>query len=278
MNQKVIALFLAGIMVMSILPFLFSGGTRQSTPETIEAQSFSSIGGKQVNVPLNSLADGLAITPSDVVAAQYLDVTGVENSHLQLIVGNTTGLDALYGAKVVAAYSATFDNGDRFDLHKISPEIIAFSYYLSPEPYRGYQLLLRQSNIYNVVGNPMIMGTEDSTRSVIDVLSGENASASIFDGILEYAVDDAQLESAGIPDRGADQYYMAWKADGTGNYSRTTVYLNPTASTMENITTYSASGEAKGLNYVVNSYGNITEVTITTNASGFFTLASEPVM
>jgi hypothetical protein len=56
------------------------------------------------------------------------------------------------------------------------------------------------------------------------------------------------------------------------------VYLNPTNPTMENITAYSAIGREKGLDYTINNYGNITEITITTNASGFFNLIQEPVM
>lgn len=280
MNQKVVALFLAFIMVMSILPFLFSGGNKQTTPENIEAQSFSSIGGEQVNIPLNSLSDGMAVTPSDVIAAQYLNIEEAENSHLQLIIGNTSGLDALYGAKVLNTYSAAYENETWFELHQISPEVVAFPYYLSPEPYKGYQLLLRQNGLYTVIGSPIIIGTNDSTAQVIDVISGDNPTATRFDEILEYAVDGAQLESVGIPDSGADQYYMAWKTEGTSNnnYSRTTVFLNPTEATIGNITEYVSSGEENGLTYVVNTYGNITEVTIKANASGFFTLTSEPVM
>lgn len=277
MNQKVVALFLAFIMVMSIFPFLLSGGNRQNTTETTNAQSFSNIGGKQVNVPLNSLSDGLAITPSDVIAAQYIDIVDAEKSHLQLIVGNTSTLDTLYGAKVETIYSARLGNGG-FDLHKISPEIINFPYYLSPEPYKGYQLLLRSNGIYNVVGNPMIMGTENSTKGVINVISGDAKPSDAFDEILKYSVDNAQLETAAFSETGANQIYIAWKAESSDNYSRTTVYLNPTQATIGNITEYAAEGRSKGLNYAVNDYGNITEVTITTNASGFFALVSEPVM
>ena len=280
MNQKVVALFLAGIMVLSILPFLFSGGTKQSASDTIESQSFSSIGGEQINIPLNSLSDGMAVTPYDAIAAQYLNIEETKNSHLQFVIGNTTGLDALYGATVTTTYSAAYEDESWFELHQISPEVVAFSYYLSPEPYNGYQLLLRQNGLYTVIGSPILIGTTESTEKVIDVISGDSPTTSKFDEILEYSVGGAQLESVGTPDAGADQYYMAWKADGpdNNNYSRTTVFLNPTESTIGNITEYAATGEENGLNYTVNTYGNVTEVTITTNASGFFTLTSEPVM
>ncbi|MBP2029323.1 hypothetical protein J2755_000243 [Methanohalophilus levihalophilus] len=280
MNQKVVALFLAGIMVMSILPFLFSGGQRQSAPETIEAQSFSSVGGEQINVPLSSLSDGIAVTPSGAVAVQYFDLEEAKKSHLQFVIGNTTVFDTLYGSNVVTRYAASYDEDMWFELHQISPEVVAFSYYISPEQYKGYQVLLRQNGFYTVIGSPIAIGPVNSTEQVIDVISGDIPATTTFDEVLEYAVDGAQLESAGIPDSGADQYYIAWKAIGTqnNNYSRTTVLLNPTEATIGNITEYAASGEENGLMYAINNYGNITEVTITTNASRFFTLTSEPVM
>ncbi len=276
MNQKVIALFLAGLMVLSILPFLFSGGTKQSASDTIEVQSFSSIGGEQINIPLNSLSDGIVGTPSGAVVVQYLNVEEIENSHIQFVVGNTSTLDTLYGSNVETTYSATYDEDTWVEFHKISPEVIAFPYYISPEPYKEHQILLRENGLYTTVGTPMIIGTKDSIESVIDVLAGDNETSNDFNEILEYSVEGAQFEIARVSEEGADQVYMAIKTEDAVNYSLTTLYLNPVESTVANITA-SAENESV-LEYEINNYGNITEVIVTTDSAGFFNLPFEPVM
>jgi surface glycoprotein (TIGR04207 family) len=279
MNQKYVAVFLAAIMFMSIFPYLLSGGnTTDNTGDSVEYRNFSSVDGAHVDIPITSLTDGIAVTPPGAVAVQYMDIGEASQSHLQLLVGNTSALDDLYGSSVVNEYSAAYADSTWFELHKISPEVIGFSYYLSPDLYNGYRLLMRQNGYYTVVGSPIIVGSLNTTQDVLDVITGNTSKTTAFDDVLRYAVDDAQLEGASVLGDGADQYYMAWKALDSNTYTRTTVLLNPSMATMENITAYSAAGEEKGLDYVVNTYGNITEVTVTTNASGFFTLASEPVM
>lgn len=149
MNTKYIAIFLAVIMVMSIMPFFFSGSSNGETADNsvVDAVGFESIPGEHVNHELNSLADGLAVTPEGVVFAEYVDIDSIKDTPLYLMMGNTSQLDSVYGVSVTKLYSAEYANQHSFNMHEINPEVIAFPYYLSEETYNGYYFASRGSDL-----------------------------------------------------------------------------------------------------------------------------------
>ncbi|MEA1985101.1 MAG: hypothetical protein U9N13_05555 [Euryarchaeota archaeon] len=282
MNTKLVAIFLAVIMVMSILPFFFSGNTSQSdddgTVDMSNAPGFGSVAGTHVDQPFGSISDGLDMTFSDVGTAQYIDLTRTQNTPLQFLIGNTSQLDAFYGSNVLRMYSAgSADGASWIQFHEIYPQTVAYQYYLAPEAYNGYQLLSRGNNLYNVIGSPMILGKKGQVENALDVLSGISASCDKFDHILSYSGPSAEFQRVTEIENGfADQYYVGIKLINGTHYARTSVYLNATDSTISNLTSFAQNGTGRGLAYETISYGNITKVTITSNASNFYALAAEP--
>ncbi|MCD4703021.1 MAG: hypothetical protein K8R64_01755 [Methanosarcinaceae archaeon] len=282
MNTKLVAIFLAVIMVMSILPFFFSGNTSQSDNgeaiDTSNAPGFGSVAGTHVDQSFDSISDGLDMTFSDVGTAQYIDLTRTQNTPLQFLIGNTSQLDAFYGSNVLRMYSAgSADGVSWIQFHDIYPQVVAFQYYLAPEAYNGYQLLSRGNNLYNVIGSPMILGEKGQVEDTVDVLSGMTVSCDKFDHILSYTGPSDEFQRVTEIDNGfADQYYVGIKLiDGT-RYTRTSVYLNATDSTIGNLTSFAQNGTERGLDYETIFDGNITKVTITSNTSNFYALAAEP--
>ena len=282
MNQKLVAIFLAVIMVMSILPFFFSSNTSQSdnsdAVDTNSAPGFSSVAGTHVDQPFDSISDGLDMTFSDISTAQYIDLTRTQNTPLQFLIGNTSQLDAFYGSNVLKRYSAGSADGTSWiQFHEIYPQTVAYPYYLAPEAYNGYQLLSRGNNLYNVIGSPMILGKKGQVEDVLDVLSGMSVSCDKFDHILSYAGPSAEFQRVTEIDDGfADQYYVGITLINGTYYARTSVYLNATDSTIGNLTSYAQNGTERGLVYDTRFDGDITKVTITSNAPNFYALAAEP--
>lgn len=278
MNQKYIAIFLAVIMVMSILPFFFSGSSNQANGDSpaLEVDGFDSIPGKHVDRELNSLADGLAVTPDGAVVVQYLNVAEVKGTIFEYVVGNTSQLDGIYGVQVDKMYSAEYLDRSGLNLHVISPEVIAFQYYLSPDLYNGYQLVSRGSGLYNVVGTPMIFGAQSQVESVLDIMEGNATASSSFDRVMEFAEPGAQLQRLIIIDDGfAEQYYFDLKMINNSEFSRTAIYLNPTEGTVANVTSLSMDASERNLVYDISSDEDIFKVTISSNLTGLNSLLME---
>ncbi|NPE29850.1 hypothetical protein HNV12_18190 [Methanococcoides sp. SA1] len=279
MNTKYVAIFLAVIMVMSILPFFFSGNSNKATSDNsvVDVAGFESVPGKHVDHELNSLADGLAATPEGVVFAQYLDIGSIKDTPLYLVIGNTSQLDSIYGSSVTKVYSAEYADMGSFNMHVISPELIGFSYYLSTDVYNGYYFASRGNDVYNVIGNPMLLGSKDKLGSVLDVMESNATASSDFSRLMDYVEPGAPMQRAMVVEEGfADQYYFDLMFVDDAHVSRTTIYLNPTDGARENITAYAVAGSDKGLDYDVFSEEDILKVTVTSNISDFYTLIGEP--
>ena len=274
MNNKTIAIFLAVMMLMSILPIFFSGSSKYSNEDEssvpLNAPGFDTIAGSHVSYELNSIADGLSIAPQGVSSAHYLDVSRINGTPLESLLANLIPPYEMYNANVTKTFYADYTNEQSwFQLHTISPEIIAFDYWVSPTPYNGYQFLVRITDDYrigNVIGTPMMYGPQEIVESVIDVLSGNVEKSSDFDYILSYVEMGAEFQRVdSLTDGFADQFYVDLKKLADGRYSRTVVYLNPTNSTLENITKLQANSTERGIIYDVTTDGDITKVEITSD-------------
>ena len=279
MNQKVIAIFLAGIMLMSILPLFFSGSPQQSSTDTAinydNAPGFDSIPGTHVNHKFDSIADGLYMTPKGVTSAQYLDVSKISGTPLEALAANAIQPNSTYNAKLTKSFFADYsDNVSWMELHTISPEIIAFPYWMNPTLYNGYQMLIRENGIYNAIGTPLIFGPQDKVEDTIDVLSGFADRSDEFDHILSYADMDSEFQRVTVDTAFASQYYIDLKKLETGDYSRTVIYLDVVNSTFENLTKFEANSTERGVLYDMTTDGNITKVVVTGN---FYVIANEPV-
>ncbi len=279
MNQKLIAIFLAVIMLMSILPLFFSGTSQQSSTDTDinydDAPGFDIIPGAHVNHKFDSIADGLDMTPKGVTSAQYLDVSKIAGTPLQAWAANAIQPDSVYNAKLTKTFFVDYsDDVSWMELHTISPEVVAFSYWMSPTPYNGYQLLIRENGIYNAIGTPLIFGPQDKVEDTIDVLSGSAEKSDEFDHILSYADMDSEFQRVTTNTVFASQYYLDFKRLDNGDYSRTIVYLDVVNSTLDKMFQFEANSTERGVAYDITTDGNITKVVVTGN---FYTIIGEPV-
>ena len=279
MNQKVIAIFLASIMLMSILPLFFSGSPQQSSTDTPinydNAPGFDSIAGTHVDHKFDSIADGLDMTPKGVRFVRYIDVTRTAGTPLEAGVTSAIQPNSTYNAKLTKTFYVDYNDGVSWmELHTISPEIIAFPYWMNPTLYNGYQLLIRENGIYNAIGTPLIFGPQDQVESTIDVLSGSDERSDEFDHILSYADMDSEFQMLTSDAAFANQYYLDFKKLDNMNYSRTTIYVDAVNSTLENLVKFEANSTERAVVYDITTDGNITKVVLTGN---FYILASEPV-
>ena len=279
MNTKYVAIFLALLMVMSIITVFIPGSSNGDAEDNsgVDAVGFESIPGEHVDYDLNSLADGLAVTPEGVAFAEYVDVDSIRDTPLFLMMGDTSQLDSVYGVPVTKLYSAEYTNLHSFNMHVINPEVIAFPYYLSDEVYNGYYFASRGEDLYNVIGNPMLFGQKDRLEDVLDVMEGSATASSDFSRVMEFVEPGAPIQQVMVVNDGfADQYYLDLMFLDDSRLSRTTVYLNPTDGTRNNITAYAAEGPGKGLDYDVYSQEDILKVTVTLDSSDFYTFLGEP--
>lgn len=279
MNQKIIAIFLAIIMLMSLLPLFFSGAPQQSSTDADinydGAPGFDSIGGAHVNHKFDSIADGLDMAPKGVTSAQYLDVSRISGTPLEAGAANAIQPDSTYNAKLTKTFFVDYSNdGSWMELHTISPEIIAFSYWMDPTSYNGYQLLIRDNGIYNAIGTPLIFGPPDKVKDTIDVLSGSAERSDEFDHILSYADMDSEFQRVTADVAFASQYYIDLKKLESGDYSRTVIYLDIVNSAFENLVNLEANSTERNVAYNITTDGNITKVVVTGN---FYTISGEPV-
>lgn len=282
MNTKAISLFLAIIMLMSIGTYFFAGplsnqnGNDQN--DASNAPGFDTIPGTKVSHELNSLQDGLNMTPDDVTVASYVDYSRVYGTPLQVLAPNITDVYSVYNSMIVQRYAAYNNTGDfGFEAHVIYPEVINFEYMLSEQPYNGYYMLSRNGQVYNIVGSPMLLGPQESLKQVIDVTSGNLESSTDFERILPYTEAGAEYQMLTSADTLAEQHYMEFMYTAAdGNYTRTEVFVEPKQSLLDNVTALEANSTERDLVYNVTNYDeNVTKVVITTNASNFYNLALE---
>lgn len=290
-NQKYLAILLAVIMFFSVFLILFSGGQTANSNNENEAPTpaaksnvstipFSQIPGKQVHHQFNSIADGLNMSPAGVISAAYVDLQKTTGTPLEQSFGNTTMMEPFYGADVTKRYSAYYSDGNGFELHAIPEQKILKSFV--PIPYQGYQLLARDTSangdIWNVVGSPVIMGSRQSVKNIIDVLEGNATFATEYNQILSQAnskdviLQVVVAKTNNTMDVPADQYYNDLRKLDNGSYSQTSLFLNIDPDLAKNITALQTNSSERGVTYNVTTSGNITKVEV---ISDFKSLSNE---
>lgn len=279
-NQKYLAVFLALTMLLSAGAIFFSGSSKnQNSDNNLSSVNgeqnntiyFSQIPGKQIHHEFNSIADGLNMSPKGVISATYVDLQRTTGTPFEQVFGNITMMNSLYGADVTKLYGASYANANGsngFELHEIPEQKILMPW--GAVSYDNYSVLARTNNTYdvwNVVGSPVLLGSRQSVRDVIDVLEGNASASTEYNDLLSQANPEGSIyqevvtktNSTNIP---ADQVYMELKKQDDGSYTRTSVYLNPETELTEKIQAYQANSTERGVNYNVTTSGNITKLTI----------------
>jgi len=283
-NQKYLAIFLAVTMFLSVFLILFTAGfntdsdNKVSTPaveNNSSTISFSQIPGKQVHHQFNSIADGLNMSPEGVTNAIYIDLQKSKGTPLEQVFNNTD-MNNFYGAEVTKRYRPDYANGSGFELHQILGQKILIPW--GAVPYHSYNLLARTNNTYdlwNVVGNPVILGSRQSVKSVIDVLEENATSTSEFNQILSHAEPEdvifqevaTKTNTTNIP---AEQYYRDLKKLDDGSYAQTNIFLNPELGVSKNITALQENSSKRGVTYNVTISGNITKLKMSSDFASLY--------
>jgi hypothetical protein len=282
MNQKYGAIFLAAIMVMSIFSYFVASfiGDSNDVEDTVtdvqDAPGFEVIDGTHFSADLNSISDGLAITPEGVTNIAYVDYARVYNTPLQVFAPNITDLYSVYNTLIVKRYSASNSDEFAFEAHVLNPETVGFEYMVA-DSYNGYEILSRGGDLYNVIGTPTLLGSASSLTKVIDVSSGTANVSTEYSEIMSYVDSGAEYQMLSSEDLIADQHYVEFRNMGDGNYSKTEVFLNPLDTTLDKITSLEDNSTERNLMYDVEIVddGRIAKVVVTANTSNFYSLAME---
>lgn len=284
-KKSAIGIFLVVIMLGSILPLFFSGSSNNNNNQTnspSEAPGIDTIPGNKVSHQLNSIADGLAMSPENITSAQYVDYAKMHQSQLKIFVPNETELSTLYNVRLTKEFIAVDSNVPNgtdiaLRMHEIEPKVVNFQYMASNEPYKGYYLLSRSEEYYNVVGSPMLFGSKESIENAIDVISGDASGSHYFDRLLGYTDPGAEYQVLSSDNElVADQYYLEFKALKEGGYARTSLFMNLNESVLSDINSLAQNSSMRGLEYNITNNNDITKVIVKTNESNFFNLALEP--
>jgi hypothetical protein len=294
-NQKYLAILLAVIMFSSVFMMFFwggsDGGTKVNSSNGNEASTssaetnvstipFSQIPGKQVHHQFNSIADGLNMSPDGVMSAAYVDLQKTTGTPLEQSFGNKTMMKSFYGADVTKRYNAYYSDGSGFELHSIPEQKILKSFV--PIPYHGYQLLARDtstnSDIWNVIGSPVILGSRQSVKNVIDVLEGNATSTTEYNQILNQTdpknviLQVIVARTNNTTDVPADQYYNDLRKLDDGSFEQTSLFLNVRPDFAKNIAALQANSSERGVTYNLTTSGNITKLVL---ISDFNNLSNE---
>lgn len=279
-KQKYLAIFLAATMFLSVFMVYFTASSKTdvdgsedievSGEDPVQLINFYQIPGNQVQHEFDSIADGLAMSPDGLVTAQYIDLQKTKGTPLESAQSDQQMMYYLYGGDITQRYAADYLDGKHIELHQTSEQKIGMPRNVSQ--YEGYQLFARTNesyDIWNVVGNPVVFGSQEGVKSVIDVL-GENISsgAGTFEYILSYAEPSGAIFQevikrdmfVSIP---AEQWYKDLKKSDDGSYSQTSIYLNPDENLTRKMTTMEANCSERNVLYNITTEGNITKLVIT---------------
>ncbi|HOO53726.1 MAG TPA: hypothetical protein PLM24_07895 [Methanothrix sp.] len=207
MNQKSWAtigvVFLAGIMIISSFSsYIYRGGGPAETAasETWNPTEFG-VSGRLINWDFESLGDALGMYPEDLVFTFWINMTSSENltEAAALALPPTVGLTL---RDEVNLYPSPID---RVSWGLFGDEISEF-HWTKPAPlgahgltviYNGYQMVpLGTTDLFSVMGTPVLFGSEPSVKTVLDVISGEAPTTEGF--VLPYdEIDALQISTLG---------------------------------------------------------------------------------
>lgn len=277
-RNSIIAIFLVVIMLGSIFTVIMSGiGSDETNSGNIK--NINNIPGIHAKHDLNSISDGLKFSPADITTAQYADFAKMKQSQMGLIVGDEINRTKIYGTEINKEFSAvdiTSNGYTAFRANTIQGDKMDFTY-ISSEEYNGYELLNMGGDAYTVAGTPMLLGSNSSLKSVIDVLQGNAASCTKFDHLLSKVEPGAEYQMITDDQHEiADQYFLELRKIQEGGYERTSMFINPNQSVMDRMNLLAQNSSTRGLTYNISNEENITKVIVrTNNDSNFFKLIEE---
>ena len=210
--------FMVLMMVLSPLMAYFWGGDEPANADQpapgsdIDNRIPLNNVGKLIDHRFDSIADGLNMSPPGAVVAQYVRAEDLEGTPLMVHVIPYR----VYGTNVSYSYYANFWDGTWIGLHTLDPRKFSFEFIVSPTRYDNYQVLIRDKNSCNVMGDPCIMGTRSKVEETVDVIENEGAPNAYpeFRDLLESVDLDAPYQEVRMYSQIAHKYYDAMRPVG----------------------------------------------------------------
>lgn len=152
------------------------------------------VSGRLINWDFDSLGDALGMYPEDLIFAYWINMTASENlteaaaSVLPPAVGLTYRYQVSLYPSPIDRVSWGLYNDEMAEFHWTKPAPVG-SHGLAVL-YDGYQIIpFGTTDLYSVLGMPVLFGSESSIKTVLDVITGEAPTTEKF--VLPYDEIDA---------------------------------------------------------------------------------------
>ena len=246
MNQKAFAIFVGAIMVISAFAgFVLRGSDQNSTIVVSNSDSLQTFGvqGNLVDRNFEGLQDVLAISPESTMMAYWINLTPSRNLTDAAKAAFPESLGLTYGSQI---YSTKIEklayvsfNKTSLEFHWIQPFKVGYNGLVIP--YEGYMMIPAGSEYTMVMGKPVLFGTQDAAKQVIDVIAG-GLSAGNFTLIDDHQAD-LQVEALGsggasMPlSGGYKEFYLGVSVskDQANGYDLYAKYLQPSGSVNQRV-------------------------------------------
>jgi len=246
MNQKAFAIFVGAIMVISAFAgFVLRGSDQNSTIVVSNSDSLQTFGvqGNLVDRNFEGLQDVLAISPESTVMAYWINLTSSQNLTDAAKAALPESLGLTYGSQIystkIERLAQVYFNKTSLEFHWIQPFKVGYNGLVIP--YEGYMIIPAGSEYAMVMGKPVLFGTQDAAKQVIDVITG-GLSAGNFTLVDDHQAD-LQVEALGsggasMPlSGGYKEFYLGVSVskDRANGYDLYGKYLQPSGSVNQKV-------------------------------------------
>lgn len=241
MNSKAFAIFVGAIMVISAFAgFVLRGSNQNEAIVVPNADSLQTFGvqGRLVDWNFDGLQDVLEMSPQSTVMAYWINMTASQNltDAAKNALPQSAGLT--YGSQIypneIDRLAEIYFNNTMMEFHWVRPFPAGTSGLVIP--YQDYMMIpiSSGSDYVKVMGKPILFGSQDATRQVIDVISGSQPAGNFT--LVDDTKADLQVAAFGGANMplsgGYREFYLDVsvpkdQANGFDLYGK---YLQPTES------------------------------------------------
>ena len=188
-------------MVLSgFASFVMMGGNQDEAvivPSDRDSLQTFGVQGRLVDWNFEGLQDVLEMSPESTVMAYWINLSASQNltDAATAALPQSLGLNyggQLYSTKIEGLAGIDF-NGTRMEFHRIMPYRVGYNSLVIP--YQGYMMIPGGNDYVTVLGKPVLFGTQDSVRQVIDVIDGGLSSQNFT--LIDDEQADLQLAALG---------------------------------------------------------------------------------
>lgn len=291
---QLFAIFMIASMALSGLAYFIGFGLTSSSnsgatdrtdynsqqsqlPNPATAIGFGDVGGTTIDADFNSISDALKITPQGIVTAQFTNVEKSMGTPLQNMAAQGLPPKEFYNEDVGNSYGAVFEEGNVIYYHIVPSKSLNFGYIVDPSPYRGYNLLMRENGLRNVVGTPVMLTDPDTAYKSLDVIGGETDSAyNRFAPALKYSSSEDIIAYIDTNNPLASIFYSGFRMGAdthadAGKGTRTLIYQNISVNATSKIDAL-ANNETDAIDVIVETYDeeSITVVKLVADLNSLF--------